>query len=223
MSEKINKGFNIKKAELDDRIEFKTQIPRGYRVVTLKEIETSKKVVPMTVEEMEAFLEHIPLMASKDICPYSEADFSQHLSGSNGLHVPQRFVQRSKLLSILEGLNPLYKGQCFPQLSGRTAHYIFGLDSEKGRVAGVYFPPLIEVASVGTQALLIDGNHRMTLCESIGASSQTILIKGSSVNPPYGGVPWHDRFVDEKPPLSERYVDFNPSLLKNFDWVGIDG
>ncbi len=223
MSERINKGFNIGKEELDDRLGFTTQVPEGYHVVTLKEIENSEDVVIMGIEEMESYLRRIPLISSGDIFPYANATFVRHVSSSNGLHVPQRFVQRSKLISIIEGLNPLYDNFCFPNLCKRPAHYVFGLDSEERRVAGVYFPPLVEIGAHTTQALLIDGNHRMTLYEGVGATGETILIKGSSVDPPYSGIPWHSRFVDEKPPLSERYVDFNPVLLKDFDHVGIDG
>ena len=86
----------------------------------------------------------------------------------------------------------------------------------------MYFPPLVEILNGESIALLFDGNHRMALCV-VGASSETILIKGSSVAPPYSGIPWHRNFVDEKPPVNQRYVDFNPTLFKDFGYVGIDG
>lgn len=221
MSEKINKGFNIEKKVLDERIDFSTQIPEECRIVPLKQIKRTEKIEIMNLGEMEAFLKHIPLMESKDIFPYKCATISRHISGASGLHVSQTFAQRTKLLSILEGLNSLYDGFCFPGLSRRPSHYLFGTDFEGRKVAGIYFPPLLEI--VGEQALIIDGNHRMALCEGIGTTSETIIVKGSSVKPPYTGIPWHNNLVDEKPPLSERYVDFNPSLLKDFDYVGIDG
>ncbi len=223
MSEKLNKGFDIPKEELEERIGFSTQLPDGINVVPLRQIRRTQSVVVMSNEEMNSFLRGVPLISAKDIFPYKTADISKHTSGANGLCVAQKFIQRSKLLSLLEGLNPLYDGFCFPGLAHRQAHYVIGFDREDDMVAGVYFPPLLEI--VGIQALLIDGNHRQSLCGSVGTPIETVIIKGSSVDPPYKGVPWkHQKFVDEKPfHLSERYLDFNPSLLKDFDYVGIDG
>lgn len=222
MSEKLNHGFDIKKEELDNRVEYLTQIPRGYSVVPLKQIKTVEGISALKDDEMEAYLRHIPLVKSKDVFPYKDAEISRHMSGPHGLHVPQTFIMRSKLTSILEGLDDLYNSFTFPSLSKRTAHYVFGEDDSRRKVAGVYFPPLIEIINGGNIALLFDGNHRMSLC-GIGASNETILIKKSSVSPPYTGMPWHRNFVDEKPPIPERYLKFNPSLLKDFDYVGIDG
>jgi|TARA_Y100000034_G_C6863027_1_gene393009 hypothetical protein len=220
MSEKLNKGFNIKKKELDARIQFETQIPRGYKIIPLKELVSAEKIIPMKTDEIEAFLRHIPLMNSPEIFPYKNAEICRHMAGPQGLNVAQRFILRSKLISILEGLDNLYEGFQFPGLLKRTAHYVIGRDSEERKVGGVYFPPLLEI--VGESALLFDGNHRMSLCGT-GSASEILLIKKSSVNPPYSGIPWHRNFVDKKPPLLERYVDFNPTLLKDFDYVGIDG
>jgi len=222
MSEKLNKGFDIQIGDLEDRIDFLTQIPEGYQVIPLKKVVKVEKIVPLRKEEVEAYIRHIPLMSSKDVLPYKNAEISRHMSGPHGLHVPQKFILRSKLMSILEGLDNLYEGFSFPSLSKRTAHYMFGKDDSERNVVGVYFPPLVEIINGGNIALLFDGNHRMALC-GIGASSETLLIKGSLTSAPYTGIPWHRNFVDEKPPLEKRYVNLDMSLLKDFDHVGIDG
>jgi len=188
----------------------------------LRGIKKIERIVPFKEEETEAYIKHIPLMSSKEVFPFKDAKILRHMSGPHGLYVPQTFILRSKLTSILEGLDNLYQGFSFPSLSKRTAHYVLGKDSSERDVAGIYFPPLIEIINGGNIALLFDGNHRMALC-GIGAASETILIKGSLVSPPYTGVPWHRNFVDEKPLLKDRYVNLNPSLLKDFDYVGIDG
>ena len=221
-SEKLNFGFDIGKKDLDERLKFSTQIPQGFNVIPLKRLHEVTGIVPMKREEMEAFIRHIPLVSAKDVLPYKDARISRHMSGPHGLYVPQTFILRSKLISILEGLDNLYNDFCFPSLTKRTSHYVLGRDDRERNVAGVYFPPLVEIIDGGNIALLFDGNHRMALC-GIGSSSETILIKNSSVEPPYKGIPWHKNFVDEKPPLEKRYIQFNKDLLKDFDYVGIDG
>ena len=224
MPGRLNKGFNIERGELNRRLEYQTQIPPGYFVVPLKGIEKAEDIVVMPDKEMEAFLRHIPLIESPDIFPYKDARFFQHRTSTKGLVTPQRFIQESKIISILKGLGengPLYKGFGFAGLSHRHAHYVFGKDEQGRDVCGVYFPPLIEV--IGENALLFDGNHRTLICCESGGTTESVLIKGSSVKPPYGSIPWHTTYVTEKPPIKERYVDLVPALFKNFDWVGIDG
>lgn len=222
MSEKLNQGFDIEKEDLERRIEFLTQILDGYHVIPLREIVKADRIAPLKNGEMESYLKHIPLTNAPGVFPFKDAKISRHTSGPHGLHVPQTFIMRSKLTSLLEGLDDLYQEFTFPCLSNRTAHYVFGKDASERDSVGVYFPPLVEIIEGGNIALLFDGNHRMALC-AVGASSETLLIKGSSVHPPYTGIPWHRNFVDEKPALEDRYVNFDLSLLKDFGHVGIDG
>jgi len=222
MSEKLNKSFDIEKGVLDRRLEYSTQIPEDYHVVPLNMLRETERIVPLRNGEMQSYLRHIPLEKSRDVFPFRNAEIYRHISGPHALHVPQTFIMRSKLLSLLEGLDKLYKDFEFPPLASRTAHYVFGKDDSQRNVAGVYFPPLVEIVNRADIALLFDGNHRMAL-SAIGAPFQTLLIKGSSVSPPYSGIPWHRNFVDEKPPVGERYVNFDQSLFKDFGYVGIDG
>ena len=222
MTEKLNKGFNIKKQTIDERIEYETQIPQGCYVVPLKMLSSTERIVPLRTDEMEAYLRHIPLERAKGVFPFKNAKIQGHTSGPHGLHVPQTFIQKNKILSLLEGLDNLYTEFEFQSLAQRTAHYVFGRDESGREVVGVYFPPLIEIINSKDIALLFDGNHRMAI-SSAGAPFETLLIKGSVVAPPYSGMPWHRNFVDGKPPVNKRYVEFNPELFKDFGYVGIDG
>jgi len=222
MGDKLNEVFDIEKGDLEQRIEIATQIPEGYNVIPLKMVKKVEQILALRTEEVEAYLRHIPLQESRSLFPFKDAHIKRHISGPHGLHVAQTFILRSKLTSLLEGLDDLYQDFDFPCMAKRAAHYVIGRDGQGREVVGVYFPPLVEIINGESVALLFDGNHRMALC-AVGASSETLLIKGSSVSPPYSPIPWHRNFVDKKPPISERYNNFDPSLFKDFGYVGIDG
>ena len=222
MSEKLNFGFDIPKDELESRIHYNTQIIPGYNIVPLKHLVNIDKLVALKKEEVEAYLRHIPLEKDKGFFPFKDAEICRHQSGPHGLHVPQTFILRSKLVSLLEGLDDLYMDHAFPCLAQRTTHYAFGEDASGRKVVGIYFPPLVEVIDGGYIALLLDGNHRMAL-GGVGASFETLLIKKSTGRPPYSGIPWHRNFVDEKPPIVERYIDLDMDWFRDFGHIGLDG
>lgn len=223
MSEKINHDFRIEKDDLDSRLGYETQIPKGYVVVPLRKVVQARRIIPLEIREMEAHIKHIPLIASRDIFPYANSKIMPQTVTPQALHVAQTFVLQSKLISIMQGLDSLYTSLCFPGLGRRTVHYLLGEDLDGNQVCGTYFPPLVEILNGEGNQLLFDGSHRTAICGKVGRTTESITIKGSSVDPPYEGVPWSVNIVNEKPPIEKRYVNFNRSLLKDFGHVGIDG
>lgn len=222
MAKGLNNGFRIARGELEERIGSHVSFPEEYEyVVPLKEI--IKALLPpiiLSKEEISSFIKSMPLVASPDIKPFEKAEISFYNTDPRSLYTPQTFVLGTKITNMLNAFDTLYHDFNFPSLANRPAHYIVGLNKEEERVVALYVPPLVEQ---NKHDLLFDGNHRSTICGGVGAPHSVIGIRGSTVKPPYRGVPWKMNIVDKKPSLEKRYIDFNPALLKDFAYVGIDG
>lgn len=220
MAERLNKGFEISLGELESRIGHFVDVPKDYGIfIPAKKIVNIEGIQIMKKEELYSFLRNIPLVEDKSVRPYFNAEFNMFSLDPSVALMHQKFILESKLLSLLK-VDALYFSFAFNRLSTRPPHYIWGLNEDSEKRSAVYLPPLVEHNS---HPFLIDGNTRSTLCESVGSTIMALGIRGSSVDLPYSGVPWDPQIVKEKPPVKERYHDFNPDLLKDFEYVGIDG
>jgi len=221
MSETLNKGFSIPREEYFKRIGMELNIPLEYsHLVPPKKLAKADQILILKTDEVAAILRAISLVSSPNTRPYASADFSSFSVSPSGLYVPQTFVLEGKLTSLLRSFDRLYEKFQFPRLSQRPAHLILGKDEMGNKRAALYMPPMVELNG---EALLIDGNHRGTLCDRVGVGMEVIGIRGSSVRAPYDGKPWKSNIVQEKPELKDRYHNLRPELLKDFDHVGIDG
>lgn len=191
------------------------------QVVPPRQIKFVKDLAVMKKKDLVALIGSIPLIKDHSVRPYDKCEVQFCDIDPKRLNVPQTFLLDRKLLFFLNGFGDFLGDFCCNSLSKLHAHYIFGNDMCGVPSVALYLPPIIERRE--REDLLIDGNHRSCICGRAGTTISSVVIRNPSIEPPYTGIPWHTHIVAEKPPYYERYVNFNPALLKDFNYVGIDG
>jgi len=216
----LNESFCIEREEFFQRTGL--DLPFDYsQVISPRQMNKVSRMIVMEKSELEVLMRSIPLVEDHSAMPYDGVEIQYCDIDPKRLHVPQTFLLDSKLLFFLNGFGKFYERFCCNPLSKLQPHYFTGQDNRGVPSLAIYLPPIIERRE--REDLLIDGNHRSCICGRAGTTITSIVARNPVVDPPYTGIPWHTNIVSIKPPLAERYVNFNPALLKDFNYVGIDG
>lgn len=221
--ESLNEAFCIERDDFFDRtgLEELDLSSKYVQIVSPKQLVRIENVLAMKKKDLEILIRSMPLVEDLSVKPYEDCEIQFVSVDSNTLHVPQTYLLDKKLLFFMNGFRAFHGKYCCKGLSKLEPHYLIGKDKQGIISLAIYLPPIIERRE--RQDLLIDGNHRTALCGGVGATAMSIVVRNPSIDPPYTGVPWHTHIVSEKPPVEERYHDFNPALLKDFGHIGLDG
>ncbi len=223
MEVKINKEFKIPKKELENRISHSLSMPDDYGIIVPPKFLTKLHyVMAMPVSELESIFRNIPLESSKDLKSYEKSQFKFFRLDPGSTEMVQTFILEKKLLNFQTDFGNLYERFCFPGLSKMPAHYISGLNSNNEKVTGIYVPPIVEHRGEN-RAILIDGTHRGMIVHEAGTTIEVVGIFNPSLPLPCEPIQWHKNIVKIKPPVEERFKNFDRRFLKDFGYVGIDG
>src|SRR5690606_28136530 len=97
----------------------------GYPVLSSpKELVQVDAIEALSKKDLQTLIRNIPLRGNHEVRPYEEAEISSYRVDPQSMGVAQNFVQDSKLLSLLQGLNGLYQGHVFPKLASRPPHIL---------------------------------------------------------------------------------------------------
>lgn len=180
----------------------------------------------MSKTYLSKLLSGITLQGDESHHPYADCDIELVSMDPNNLAVGQTFIQRGKILNMVEHFEDLFDGDfCVSRgVAGNSALIVQGQNQSGQQVMAHYVPPIVEVNN-GT-LFLLDGIHRNYLARSVGTNIQTVVVKGVMTPLPCGMGHWSDlrhRVMDEKPPEAERFIDLRPELYRNLKSTGIDG
>lgn len=142
---------------------------------------------------------------------------------SNQPWIGQRFILKSKLLSIMSSLgHGVFSNFVAKGISKMPPAKVYGLDYEGNKVLAFYIPPILEIH--GDTVAILDGIHRSYLCGSAGTTINAVHINGVSAGLPFDPISWRESHLeDEKPPIDQRYKNLRKDLFRDLVVVGIDG
>jgi len=194
-------------------------------IVSPRNITRILNVQAMPMTYLKTLISQITLVNS-DIRPYKDCPIEIVGIDPSILRVGQKFVEWSKVRSLLIDFPEIFKEYCLSRgIVNSLPIMILGVtESDKGEVPAMahYLPPIVEDNN-GKQ-LLLDGIHRNFLVNRVGAVLQAVRIR--KVKIPFPGKPQHwdsIKLVTEKPPPEERYFDLQPELFRDLKRIGIDG
>jgi hypothetical protein len=218
----LNESFRIEREEFLRRTGISELVPYDYRqIISPRQVRNVRAMAVMRKSQLEDLMKSIPLVEDHLIKPYNDSQVYFADIDPTRLHVSQTFLLARKILFFLNGFGQFYQKFCSKSISKLQPHYLLGEDEAGIPSVAIYLPPIIERRE--KEDLLIDGNHRSCICGGVSTSIVSIVVRDPTVPPPYTGIPWHTNIVNEKPRMEDRYVNFNPALLKDFNYVGIDG
>lgn len=224
MSENLNKDFDIPLERIEDEIGMKLDGDlNGYkRVVPLRKLVSVNYAIFFKKLCFDSLMRGIPIRGTS-IKPYQDSKIEVFDRSPSGAKVGQTFILESKLLSIMSGLSRKLFGEFYSNgLSEMPPLQVYGQDSEGEKALAFYIPPIIEIHN--DEAIILDGMHRNYLCNSVGTTIKAVHISRISVGLPFEPINWEDiKLTNEKPPISERYVNLRQSQFRDLEKLGIDG
>lgn len=222
--EKLNLRFDIPLGQIEDMICLRINGDfSGYdRVISPRDLRQVKGMTFFRKDIFDALMRKIPLRGTMTL-PYESSRIQVYGREPKGMDIGQTFVLKSKLISIMEGLERgVFQEFVVKGISKMPPALLYGLDSEGRKALAFYVPPIIEMH--GQRAILIDGIHRSRLCSGAGTTINAVHISSVGSPLPFEPITWDDvRMMDEKPPVAERYKDLRKEYFRDLSALGIDG
>lgn len=222
---KLNYRFEIPLERIEETLKYSINGDlSGYDlVIAPRDLICVSNITFMTEKVLEGLIRNIPLRNEQEkVFPYANSEIRVFGREPKGLDLGQTFVSKRKILDIMENLQRgLFEG-FVTGFSKMPPVIIYGEDRERRKAIAFYLPPFVEIH--GDYAVLIDGIHRNSICHSAGTTMNSIHISKIGAPLPFDPIPWKQvKFVDEKPPIEERYVNLRKEYFRDLTAIGIDG
>lgn len=220
--------MNISVQEFQDRTGIALERLRGVSeiqaVVSPRDMKQIDGVALMPEWYRDQLLRCVTLTGDGAERLYENATMSLSMVDPNRVRLGQRYVYRSRYMSIIECLPDLFKRfSMVPGFSRMPMSIMFGQDADGRPVIGNYLPPIVEVHNGHLE--LMDGCHRGYLGRQAGHAVEMLVIEGVSMPFPCETRDWsHVVMLDKKPDhVEDRFWKLNRELFRNLKHLGIDG
>lgn len=193
------------------------------QVVSLRELKKVIAVQAMPTEYLEKILRNAIIASGNKERVYENCQFHTLKVSPQAVRIGQRFVLRSKYVSILENFGSILQNFTGLNIASAGSLIILGETGDGVRSVAHYVPPIAEMNG-NSKWTLLDGIHRNFLINAVDGITPMIGIEGVKIPFPCSLHNWSDiRVTEEKPPKEERYFDLKPELFRRLEYVGIDG
>jgi len=216
----INPKFKFCKEEFEDNLELKLGSELSYDyIVPARDIINIKNISLIHQDNLYKILREVKIKGT-DHKPYKNSCFDIYRIAPRGIKIGQTFILKEKIYELHQFSNFAEKFS-IGGFSKMPPLLIYGENDYQERCCAIYVPPIVEEHS---DPVLLDGIHRSCETKVADTTQMYLYIKRVDTPLPFKPNGWDMmKYVDERPPINERYIDLDISLFRDLSVVGIDG